>query len=162
MDRQARALIGAAFDLVARGHIAIDAVLGAEQRGQVDPGGGAQHLDGGLQVAIDARRIGDQPDAFAAHRLESAPGQHLIAELNFGKNKRRQAERQMEQQAKQVFHAARVAAADASAKSDVAGENREKAPSSREAPNTKLQAQKRLTAPYADFWPARQGKKIAH
>ena len=74
--------MGAVGELLAGRHAAIDAVLRAEQRDEIDLGRLVQNIDDGAAAAIDAGGVGQQADALASQRPEVAHGQRLVAEVN--------------------------------------------------------------------------------
>ncbi len=74
-DRQAGGLVDGVADL--RVDQAADAVLGAEQRDQLDLGGLVQHVDGGAAVARPAGVVRNQSDTLPLERFELALDQHV-------------------------------------------------------------------------------------
>ena len=76
--------IGGVGHFIARPHGAVNPVLGAEQGHQLHPRGGAEQVNGGIQLAIHARRIGQQPDALSLQNLEALRGEDLVPKFDFG------------------------------------------------------------------------------
>ena len=62
--------------------IAAHAVLGAEQRHELDARRLVQDVDGALEVVVDAAGVSHQPDALALQRGKPAVAQHLDTRLD--------------------------------------------------------------------------------
>jgi hypothetical protein len=75
VDGKARPLVALGGDLLALGGHAADAVLGREERHQLQPRRRGQDVDGRPPVAPDARVVGDQP-----HALPRQHRRHLVRE----------------------------------------------------------------------------------
>src|SRR5437879_5470359 len=82
MDRQTGAFVRPFGDQLARLHIAVKAVLRAEQRDQLHTRRAAQQVNRGLAVMVDAGRIRDEPDALSLQLFETIRGERLAAELH--------------------------------------------------------------------------------
>src|SRR5256885_17150121 len=68
--------------ILARLGVAAHAVLRTVKRGELHPGLRTETLDDAAQLAIDAGRIGDQADAFAAHEIEMLFEENVDAEFH--------------------------------------------------------------------------------
>jgi len=66
MNRQTGARVYATFDFVARRHVAVNSVFRAKKRNQLHIRGGAEDVDGGLEVVVYAGGVGEEADAFSA------------------------------------------------------------------------------------------------